>query len=553
MPQYALGLDFGTSSVRALIVDCSDGREAGTGIAHYASGEDGILLDATDHNLARQNPADFPGALLAAIRDANQQASANGFRGDQLVGIGTDATGSTPIPVDMEGMPVAMREPFKQNLAAMAWLWKDHTSHKEAAEIAEKARAQDKPYLAQCGGTYSSEWLWSKALRCARTAPEVFAATHTWMELCDFIPSRLTQLGVNVPRSICAAGHKGMYAEEWGGLPDKEFLNSVDPALGGLRERMSEKAYPSDRIAGPLSEERAQSFGLKAGMPVAVGILDAHAGAVGSGVAPGRMVKILGTSTCDILVAPVEVDVPDIPGVAGIVPGSVIPGMIGIEAGQSAVGDIFAWWARVCGRSQESLSEEAAGLRAGESGLLALDWNNGNRNVLTDPLLTGLLVGQTLHTSAAEIYRALIEATAFGARKIIRRIEEHGVPVSEIVACGGIADKSPLAMQIYADVLNMPIRLSRSSQAAALGAAIFGAVVGGVFADVVSAQAAMVGFRDLEYRPHPSSASVYQPLFSLYEDVHDGFGLPGVQDSSTIMKELIRIKVGRNDEPVAPR
>jgi L-ribulokinase len=460
------------------------------------------------------------------------------------VGIGVDTTGSTPIPVAADGMPVGMQEGFKENLAAMAWLWKDHTSLEEAAEITEKARAQGRPYLAKCGGTYSSEWLWSKALHCARTAPDVFAATHSWMELCDFIPSRLTQLGEAVPRSICAAGHKGMYAEQWGGLPDREFLSSVEPALGELRDRMFEKAFPSDHVAGPLCEARAESFGLKAGVQVAVGILDAHAGAVGSGVSPGRMVKIIGTSTCDILVAPLDGGVPDIPGVAGIVDGSVIPGMVGIEAGQSAVGDIFAWWARVCGRSQESLASEAARLRAGESGLLALDWNNGNRNVLADPLLTGLFLGQTLHSTAAEIYRALVEATAFGALKIIRRIEEHGVVISELVACGGIAEKSPLAMQIYADVLNRPIRLSRSGQAPALGAAIFGAVVGGVYPDVLSAQAAMVGFKDLSYQPDAASARVYQRLFGLYERVHDGFGVAGACDLQPVMKELIRVKRG---------
>lgn len=544
MPQYALGLDFGTNSLRALIVDCADGREVGTGIAPYASGEDGILLDSADHNLARQNPADFPAAIFKAVKEANAEAVTKGFLKDELVGIGVDTTGSTPIPLAEDGMPVGMQERFKDNLAARAWLWKDHTSHAEAAEITEKARAQNKPYLAKCGGAYSSEWLWSKALHCARTAPDVFAATHTWMEFCDFIPSRLTQLGIQTPRSICAAGHKGMYSDEWGGLPDKEFLNSLDPALGALSDRMFEKAYPSDHVAGPLCQARAESFGLKAGIPVAVGILDAHAGAVGSGVAPGRMVKIIGTSTCDILVAPTDGEVPDVPGVAGIVNGSVIPGMVGIEAGQSAVGDIFAWWSRVCGRSQESLAEEAAALRAGESGLLALDWNNGNRNVLTDPLLTGLIVGQTLHTTAAEIYRALVEATAFGALKIIRRIEDHGVAISELVACGGIADKSPLAMQIYADVLNRPIRLSRSSQAPALGSAIFGAVVGGVYPDVLSAQTAMVGFKDLEYRPEGAAARVYERLYGMYEAVHDGFGLRGSRDLQPVMKELIRIKRG---------
>ena len=534
--QCALGLDFGTSSVRALIVDCADGRDVGTGVANYASGTEGVLLDPKDHNLARQNPGDYPSAIYAAIKEANREALSNGFDKNELVGIGVDTTGSTPIPLAADGMPLGMQQEFNGNLAAMAWLWKDHTSHAEAEEISEMARKQGRPYLAKRGGAYSSEWLWSKALHCARTAPEVFEAAHTWMELCDFIPSRLTQLGTAVPRSICAAGHKSMYSEEWGGLPNKEFLGAIDPALAALRDRMFDKAFPSDHVAGPLCEDRSKSFDLKPGVAVAVGILDAHAGAVGSGVAPGRMVKIIGTSTCDILVGS---HVPDIPGVAGIVEGSVIPGLTGIEAGQSAVGDIFAWWSKVCGHSQEELAKDAERLRPGQSGLVALDWNNGNRNILADPLLTGLLVGQTLHTNPPEIYRALIEATAFGALKIIQRIEEYGVEIKELVACGGIAEKSPLTMQIYADVLNRPIRLSRSPQAPALGAAIFGAVVGGVHPDVSTAQAAMTGFKDQEYRPNPAAVEVYARLFTIYDDLHDAFTHA---KAPPVMKELIRIR-----------
>ena len=536
MAQYALGLDFGTNSLRALIVDCSNGNELGTGVATYKSGDEGILCDPRNHHLARQNPADYPGAIFAAIRDANTQATANGYDKESLVGIGVDTTGSTPIPVDASGMPLSMTEDFAGDHNAMAWLWKDHTSHEEAVEITEQAIKQEKPYLAKCGGVYSSEWLWSKALHCARSAPSVFAAAHTWMELCDFIPSRLTKLGPAVPRGICAAGHKAMYSDEWGGLPDKDFLSSIDPRLGALRDRMYSKALPSDQIAGPLSEDRAKDFGLKPGAPVAVGILDAHAGAIGSGVAPGRMVKIIGTSTCDILVG---ANVPDISGVSGIVNGSVIPGMTGIEAGQSAVGDIFAWWSRVCGISQEELSKEAQKLSAGESGLIALDWNNGNRNVLADPLLTGLLVGQTLHTTAHEIYRALIEATAFGALKIIERLEESGVVINELVACGGIAEKSPLTMQIYADVLNRPILLSRSPQAPALGAAIFGAVVGGAHPDVPSAQKSMTGFKDVSYRPNPAAVAVYGQLYEIFDALHFAFSKP---EAPQVMKRLIQIK-----------
>ena len=540
MPQYALGLDFGTNSVRALVVNCADGREVGTGVQAYHSGTEGVVIDPKDPNLARQAPSDYFQCMLDAIDLARFEAIKKvGFDPKELVGIGVDTTGSTPMPVTKHGIPLGLTN---RSRAAMAWLWKDHTSHAESEEITAKARQQGRPYLEKCGGAYSSEWFWSKVLHCARTDPKVFDKAYSWMELSDYVPSMLTARYLSVPINVCAAGHKAMYSKAWGGLPASEFLSELDPRLSILRGRLYDIAYPSDHLAGQLEESIAQVSGLSAGVPVAVGILDAHAGAVGSGVAPGRMVKIIGTSTCDILVSPVDDGVPDIPGVAGIVDGSVIPGMVGIEAGQSAVGDIFAWWSRVSGRTQESLSEDAASLKAGESGLLALDWNNGNRNVLADPLLTGLIVGQTLHTSAPEIYRALIEATAFGALKIIRRIEKHGVVISELVACGGIADKSPLAMQIYADVLNRPIRLSRSSQAPALGAAVFGAVVGGAHSDVLSAQAAMIGFKNLEYRPNGDAARVYERLFGLYKALHDGFGLRGPCDLQPVMKELIRIK-----------
>ncbi|MEA2553155.1 MAG: L-ribulokinase [Fimbriimonadaceae bacterium] len=544
MAQYALGLDFGTNSVRALIVDCADGSELATGVAQYSSGDEGVITDPKDHNLARQNPLDYHASLDLAMQEALKVARATGdFDAAHIVGIGVDTTGSTPMPTMYDGFPVAMEEEFHDNTNAMAWLWKDHTAYAEAEEITDLARKQGRPYLAKCGGTYSSEWFWSKILRAARLEPIlVEGPTDTWMELCDFIPGYLClEEAGQVPRSVCAAGHKAMYSGEWGGLPDKDFLAALHPALAGLRDRLYEKAYPSDRKAGGLAQAHAEKWGLRTGTPVAVGILDAHAGAVGSGVGPGRLVKIIGTSTCDIMVAS---HVPDIPGVAGIVDGSVIPGMIGIEAGQSAVGDIFAWWSKVCGKSQEELAWDASRLRAGESGLIALDWNNGNRNVLADPLLSGLLVGQTLHTTAAEIYRALIEATAFGALKIIQRIEEHGVTIEDVVACGGIAEKSSMAMQIYADVLNRPIRLSRCAQAPALGAAIFGSVVGSVHADVQTAQAAMTGFKDVQYLPDPIAVTVYARLFELYEDLHDAFGL---SDRFQVMKDLIAVqKEARN-------
>jgi L-ribulokinase len=538
MPQFSLGLDFGTNSLRALLVDCSDGKEVGSAIAPFTRHDEGVATDSHDHNLARQHPIQYTEALEKAVPELLKRS---GVDTQKVVGIGVDTTGSTPLPVDQDGVALALHPHLEGHLAAWAWLWKDHTSHAEAEKITEQAIEQGKPYLAKCGGTYSSEWYWSKVLHCARTAPDIFDKAYTWMECCDYVVSLLTGFGIQTPRSVCAAGHKGMYSDSWGGYPDEEFLASISPGLARARRSLPDRTFSSDHHAGSVSSEMSQKTGLPSSIPVAVGILDAHAGAIGSGVAPGRMVKIIGTSTCDILVG---TNVPDIEGVAGIVEGSVIPGMTGIEAGQSAVGDIFAWWSRVCGRSQEDLTQDAEKLRAGQSGLIALDWNNGNRNVLTDPLLTGLIVGQTLHTNAAEIYRALIEATAFGALAIINRIQQHGVQIDEIVACGGIAEKSPLTMQIYADVLNRPIRLSRSSQASALGAAILGSVVGGAHPNVPAAQQAMAGFKDLEYAPNPQSAAIYKKVFSLYELLHNHFGS---REDMQVMKQLIKIKGATRD------
>jgi L-ribulokinase len=552
--RFAIGVDFGTNSVRALVVDASDGREIAVHVTDYPSGEAGVLLDPRDPNLARQNPADyihgFHDAVGGALRAA---ASEPGFSADAVAGIGIDTTGSTPLPVDADGVPLAMRPEFAGDLAACAWLWKDHTSHAEAAEITAAAARHPDAYLTKCGGTYSSEWYWSKILHCKRSAPRVFDAAYTWVELADFIPAWITgnRSPARLRRGICAAGHKALYAEAWGGLPGSEFLAALDPGLAAVREHYSPEALPSDRRAGELTAEIAERLGLRAGTPVAVGAFDAHMGAVGAGIRPGTLVKIIGTSTCDIMVAPMDRPLPDIPGLCGIVPGSVIPGMYGLEAGQSAVGDIFNWFASHLapasysrhGDTHAALTAAAEKLRAGESGLLALDWNNGNRTILVDPRLTGLIVGQTLHTSAPEIYRALVEATAFGALTIINRFQEYGIAVDEVVACGGIAEKNPFVMQIYADVCDRPMKISRSAETCALGAAIFGAVVGGVYEGVAAAQERMTGVKERVFRPRPDQARVYRRLFALYSMLHDAFGGVGApRDMAGLMKELIALR-----------
>ncbi|MEJ2705863.1 MAG: ribulokinase, partial [Sedimentisphaerales bacterium] len=403
--------------------------------------------------------------------------------------------------------------------------------------------------------TYSSEWFFSKILHCLRVDPKVFEAAYTWVEHADWLPAILT--GTEAPdklrRCRCAAGHKAMFNDDWGGYPDAEFLSKLDPKLGSLRETLSDQTYAVDQPAGRLTDEWAKQLGLPAGIPVAMGAFDAHLGGVGSGIKDGVLVKIVGTSTCDMVVAPSGANLPDIPGICGIVDGSILPGYYGLEAGQSAVGDIFNWFVNYIqpgGRnagSHEALTEKAGKLKPGQSGLLALDWNNGNRTILVDQRLTGLLVGQTLHTRPEEIYRALIEATAFGALTIINRFEEYGVKVSEVVNCGGIAEKNPLLMQIYADVTGREMKISRSVQSCALGAAIAGAVVAGKapggYDEFADAQAAMCGIKDVTYKPIPENNKVYQQLYVLYKQLHDAFGVQAWSGKlANVMKELLNIK-----------
>lgn len=539
MSKIALGLDFGTNSVRALLVDTADGRELGSAAAEYPSGERGILLDKGDPLFARQRPNDYAPAMKEAINLAVEQALKGDSKFDarSIVGIGVDATASSPLPVDCEGNPLASDPQFANNPAAQCWLWKDHTAHKEADDINALAKEQGRPYLTKCGGSYSSEWFWSKLLRCARTDARVFDAAYSWVELQDFIPALLTGNLANPKRGMCAAGHKGMYHSSWGGWPDESFLNALHPALARIRATLAEPSTP-DNKAGDLVCE----VGLPLGIPVAGGLIDAHAGGVGSGVKPGTLVKIMGTSTCDILVA--DESVADIQGVSGVVPGSVIPKYIGIEAGQAAVGDLFNWFAsKVAKKSHGELTDAAARLRPGQSGLLALDWNNGNRNPLADSQLVGLIVGQTLHTTDAEIYRALIEATAFGARMTMERIASYGVPINEVIMCGGIAEKSALTMQIYADVCNRPIKLAASAQACALGAAIFGAVVGGAHATTPDAISAMTSTKETVYTPDPKAVAIYNRLYRLYGELFDAFGRANhTAKLGSVMKELIRIR-----------
>ena len=556
MAKYSIGLDYGTNSVRAVVVDTANGKEIGTSVWNYKRGHAGILLSG-DPNLARQHPADYVEGAEAALRGALTAArkTVKRFGPSDVIGLGVDTTGSTPLPVDADGKPLAFQKRFARNLAALAWLWKDHTGVAEAEEITALANGIRPEYLAKCGGRYSSEWFFSKILHCLRTSPEVYDAAATWVEIADWIPAMLT--GTEAPsrltRGICAAGHKAMYHTQWGGYPDKEFLARLDPKLAGLRDGLTGQVRAVDRSVGGLTDEWAQRTGLSAGIPVAVGAFDAHLGAIGAGIAPGALVKIIGTSTCDMMVAPGDQALADVPGLCGIVPGSVLPGYFGLEAGQSAVGDIFNWFVNVLQPggarkgSHEELTKSASRAKPGASGLLALDWNNGNRTILVDQRLTGLLVGQTLHTTPGEIYRTLIEGTAFGALTIINRLEEYGVKVEQVVNCGGIAEKNPLVMRIYADVTGRPMKISRSGQTCALGAAIAGAVVAGKAAgghdSFASAQAAMTGLKKKVYEPNPAAHAVYRRLYALYRQMHDCFGTNSWKgDCSNVMKELLDIR-----------
>ncbi|MEX1275400.1 MAG: ribulokinase [Bacteroidota bacterium] len=553
--RYSIGLDFGTNSVRALVVDVGNGKEVGTAVWEYEHGDHGVIL-SRDPNLARQHPADYTKGAGQSIRKAlaNARKTVRGFRPEQVIGIGVDTTGSTPMPVDRQGRPLALRKELSKNPDAMAWLWKDHTGVAEAEEITALAATLRPHYLAKCGGVYSSEWYFSKILHCIRSSPKVAEQAFLWVEIADWIPAMLT--GTENPDTlsigICASGHKAMYNLEWGGYPDKEFLERLDPALAVLRSRLTFQARTVDHAVGGLTKEWARKTGLPEGIPVATGAFDAHLGAVGAGIAEGALVKIIGTSTCDIALSSETDKLPDIPGLCGIVPGSVLPGYFGLEAGQSAVGDIFNWfvnYVRPNGNkgTHASLARDAAKLKAGESGLLALDWNNGNRTILVDQRLTGLLVGQTLYTTPAEIYRALVEATAFGALTIINRFEEYGIHIGKVINCGGIAEKNPFVMQIYADVTGRPMMVSRSAQTCALGSAIAGAVAAGSRAggydSIPEAQKAMTGLKSRGFTPDAVSHAVYRDLYPLYRTLHDAFGTKGwTGNLSHIMKQLIEIR-----------
>ncbi len=548
---FSIGVDFGTNSVRGIIINLEDGEIVSESIVPYPSGIDGVIIDERNPHLARQNPFDYHICLEKLLKEIIKKAKKEKiFSVERIIGIGIDTTGSTPLPVDKLLTPLSFYKDFRNNPNAMAWLWKDHTSADEAEEITNLAKKIRPYYLSKIGGVYSSEWFFSKLLHLARIDKKVFNAMETFIELCDYIPAILS--GIKEPkkvkRSICAAGHKAMYNEIWGGLPDDEFLEKLDPSFKGIRKKLYDKAYPSGETSGYLCEEWSKKTGLPEGIPISVSELDAHMGAVGAGIKPGILVKIIGTSSCDMMIYPKYKELKDIPGVCGIVPDSIVPGFFGIEAGQSAVGDIFYWFVkkfipRFIKDPYSYFTKKAEKIKPGQTALLALDWLNGNRTILIDQKLTGLIVGLTLNTKPEEIFRALIEATGFGARIIIERVEEYGVKIKEIIASGGIAEKNPLIMQIYSDILNRKIKISNVPQSCAVGAAIFGAIVGGYYKSVEEAQGKICRFKKKVYHPIKENVEIYEKIYRLYKKLHDAFGRKEFNESLfDVMKELLNIR-----------
>ena len=547
MSKYVIGLDYGTDSVRSLIVDASNGKEVASEVFYYPRWKAGKYCNPSK-NQFRQHPLDYIEGLDTTVIKALGKCSADVAK--NVVAISVDTTGSTPIAVDKAGIPLSLKPDFSENPNAMFILWKDHTGTGEADEINKLSRSWGGvDYTKYEGGIYSSEWFWAKVLHTLRDDEKVRNAAFSWVEHCDWIPALLTGKSdpLSMKRSRCAAGHKAMWHEDFKGLPSEEFLVKLDPVLKGLRERLFRETFTCEVKAGNLTSEWAKRLGLSESVVVGVGSFDAHLGAIGGEIKPYYLSKVMGTSTCDMLVAPME-ELGDklIKGICGQVDGSIIPGMLGMEAGQSAFGDIYAWFrdllvwpveellskTKIIDNTAkekliqeirdgiiEELSRQAAKIGIGESGIVALDWMNGRRTPDANQMLKGAILGLNLGSDAPRIFRALVEATAFGAKKIVDRFISEGVNIKGIIALGGVAKKSPFVMQIVADVLNMPIMVARSEQACALGSAMAAATVAGLYPTVLDAQKAMGSGYELEYKPVKENAEAYKKLYANYCEI----------------------------------
>ena len=544
MAKYTLGVDYGTDSVRTVLVDTSNGTEISSSVFYYPRWKQGKYCSPTK-NQFRQHPLDYVEGLETTIKQVIAAAPAG--VAENIIAISVDTTGSTPVAVDKNGTPLSLLPEFAENPNAMFVLWKDHTATAEAELINTVSRTWGGiDYTRFEGGIYSSEWFWAKILHVLREDEKVREVAFSWVEHCDWIPALIsgTTDPLTMKRSRCAAGHKAMWHEDFGGLPSEEYLVKLDPLLAGLRGRLFNDTYACDVKIGTLTPEWAKRLGLSENVAVGAGSFDAHLGALGGEIKPYYLSKVMGTSTCDILIAPLEeVSNKLVKGICGQVDGSVVPGMLGLEAGQSGFGDIYAWFKNVLMWPAEQLiskstlidhetrmnlisemadqmipqlSLEAEKIPVGESGVLALDWMNGRRTPDANQVLKGAILGLNLGADAPRIFRALVEATAFGAKKIVDRFTSEGIPIEGIIALGGVAKKSPFIMQVVADVINKPILVARSEQACALGSAMAAAVVGGVYPDVLEAQKYMGNGFETEYRPNPENAEKYAAIYADY-------------------------------------
>lgn len=532
---YVIGVDFGSDSVRSVLINAQNGQEISTSVFYYPRWKQGLYCNAEAQQF-RQHPLDYIEGLQATITNCLAQSGADIAANVRAISV--DTTGSTPVAVNAQGVPLSLTPEFAENPNAMFVLWKDHTATKEAAEINEHATKFPINYLQYVGGIYSSEWYWAKLLRVFRADDTVRQATESWVEHCDWIPFLLT--GGNdakaIKRGICSAGHKGLYAAEFGGYPPNEFFATLDPLLDGFAAKVSTETLAANKAVGTISGEWAHKLGLPSDVVIGIGAFDCHMGAVGGQIEPYYLSKIVGTSTCDIMVAPVEDIKGTVKGICGQVPGSVIPGLMGLEAGQSAFGDAYAWFKNLISWPLQfveneaerekittniivELAKQAEKIEVTETSELATDWFNGRRTPDANQLLKGTITNLHLGSSAPRVFRSIVEATCFGARAIVERFIEEGVQVKGIITLGGVARKSPFVMQMMADVINMPIKVHKSEQTCAAGAAMFAATAAGLYSTVEDAMQAMGQGFDLFYEPNPEKVAVFEARYQAYKQL----------------------------------
>lgn len=544
---YVIGIDFGTDSVRCIIVDAANGQEISSSIFDYPRWKEGLYCNSSLSQF-RQHPLDYMEGLEYVIKNSLEKAGTSVKANIKAVSI--DTTGSTPVAVDETGMPLSLLPSFENDPDAMFILWKDHSSFNEMAEINAHAKKFKTDYLKYVGGVYSSEWFWSKLLHVLRKNEKIRSACYSWVEHCDWMPFLLTG-GKHISemkRSVCTAGHKALWSLDWQGLPPDDFFSSLDPLLKGFTDRLYHQTYTSDKPAGNLSTEWAERLGLNTNVVIGIGAMDAHMAAVGGQIEPYYLSKVMGTSTCDMLVAPVsEMSSKYIQGICGLVNGSIVPGMIGMEAGQSAFGDVYAWFKNLLAwplnyiaiqasfsdnhfvdetieKIIPELSKYASQLAYDDDSELSTDWFNGRRTPDANPLLKASISGLNLGSNAPKIFRSLAEATCFGAKAIVDRFINQGVPVKGLIGIGGIARKSGFIMQMMADVINIPIKINKAEQTSALGAAMFAATVAGIYEKVEDAMNTMGYGFDQVYHPNANRVNHYEDRFKKYSAIGEFFG-----------------------------